>query len=68
MFKLIGKKIFTIFAQKVSISGPIVEQGTYSRSSMRFSSLLHDVAPGSDIKPCNKIDKPLAVYRLSNVT
>ena len=24
---------------------------------------LHDVAPGSDKTPCNKIDKPLMVYR-----
>ena len=28
----------------------------------------NDVAPGSDITPCNKIDKPLVVYRFSNVT
>ena len=25
----------------------------------------HDVAPGSDKTPCNKIDKPLMVYRFS---
>ena len=30
--------------------------------------LSHDVASGSDITSCNKIDKPLAVYRLNYVT
>ena len=25
----------------------------------------YDVAPGSEIIPCNKVDKPLAVYRFS---
>ena len=31
--------------------------------------LSHDVASGSDITPCNKIHKPLVVYRFSgNVT
>ena len=24
--------------------------------------LSYDVAPGSEIRPCNKIDKPLVVY------
>ena len=28
-------------------------------------NLSHDVAAGSEIKPCNKIDKPLVVYRFS---
>ena len=27
--------------------------------------LSHDIASGSDITPCNKIDKPLVVYRFS---
>ena len=27
--------------------------------------LSHDVASGSDITPCNQIDKPLVVYRFS---
>ena len=31
-------------------------------------NLSHDLAHGSDITPCNKIDKPLVVYRFSNVT
>ena len=31
--------------------------------------LSYDVASGSEITPCNKIDKPLAVYRFTgNVT
>ena len=29
--------------------------------------LSHDVASGSDIAYCNKIDKPLVVYRFCNV-
>ena len=34
-----------------------------------YLSLSHDVVSGSDIMPCNKIDKPLVVYRFSgNVT
>ena len=28
----------------------------------------HDVTSGSDKTPCNKIDKPLVVYRFSKVT
>ena len=27
--------------------------------------LSYDVAPGSDVPPCNEIDKPLVVYRFS---
>ena len=30
--------------------------------------LSHDIASESEITPCNKIDKPLVVYRFSNVT
>ena len=30
--------------------------------------LSHDIASGSDIISCNKIDKPLEVYIFSNVT
>ena len=30
-----------------------------------LSVLSYDVASGSEITPCNKIDKPLVVYRLS---
>ena len=33
-----------------------------------YINLLYDVASGSKITPCNKIDKPLVVYRfLGNV-
>ena len=28
-----------------------------------FNNLSYDVASGSEITPCNKIDKPLVVYR-----
>ena len=30
-----------------------------------FNALSYDVASGSEIKPCNKIDKPLVVYRFT---
>ena len=32
------------------------------------SYLSHDIASGSKIMPCNKMDKPLAFYRFRNVT
>ena len=35
---------------------------------IQYYNLSHDVASGSDITQCNKIDKPLVVYRFSNVT
>ena len=35
-------------------------------NGMPFSFLLsYDVASGSEITPCNKIDKPLVVYRFT---
>ena len=34
---------------------------------INISILSHDVASCSDITPCNKIDKPLLVYRLDVV-
>ena len=30
-----------------------------------YMSLSYDVVSGSEIKPCNKIDKPLVVYRFT---
>ena len=30
-------------------------------------NLPHDIVPGSDIPPCNKIDEPLEFYRFSNI-
>ena len=30
-----------------------------------INSTLNDIASGSEITPCNKIDKPLVVYRFS---
>ena len=32
---------------------------------IRETLLSHDVASGSEITPCNKIDKPLVVYRFT---
>ena len=40
--------------------------GTIRISTKAYLS--RDVASGSDKMPCNKIDKPLVVYRFSNVT
>ena len=40
-----------------------------TRARMLDSILSYDVASGSEITPCNKIDKPLVVYRFTgNVT
>ena len=36
-----------------------------SLSYHNYFILSHDVASGSEIMPCNKIDKPLVVYRFS---
>ena len=38
------------------------EFGTYPKNHLTFFNLSHDVASGSDITPCNKMDKPLVVY------
>ena len=32
---------------------------------IEYQSLPYDVASGSKITPCNKIDKPLVVYRFT---
>ena len=43
--------------------GPIwLSQCQYARS---YNNLYYDVASGSEIPPCNKIDQPLVVYRFS---
>ena len=36
-------------------------------SSRFYKHLSHDDVSGSDITPCNKIDKLLVVYRSSNI-
>ena len=43
---------------------PYNNQG-YGTKSTQTCDLLHDVAPGSNKTPCNKIDKPLVAYRFS---
>ena len=35
------------------------------KCAVRKLNLSHDVASGSEITPCNKIDKPLVVYRFT---
>ena len=32
---------------------------------IKYQTLSYDVASGSEITPCNKIDKPLVVYRFT---
>ena len=39
---------------------------TYSMKQLKFE-LSYDVASGSEITPCNKIDKPLVVYRFTGI-
>ena len=34
-------------------------------NAMFYNNLSYDVASGSEITPCNKIDKPLVVYRFT---
>ena len=37
----------------------------YIYNYMSVTCLSYDVASGSEITPCNKIDKPLVVYRFT---
>ena len=41
----------------------IINNGHKERKLTRKFDLSYDVASGSEIRPCNKIDKPLVVYR-----
>ena len=41
---------------------------SFLQSLQKDIHLSHDLASGSDIMPCNKIDKPLVVYRFCYVT
>ena len=43
----------------VNTSPPVREH------SLQYLDLSHDVASGSEITLCNKIDKPLVVYRFT---
>ena len=40
---------------------------TFYVSTGHYSCVVYDVTSGSNITPCYKIDKPLVVYRFSNV-
>ena len=48
------KEVSTWFMRRVSKTGTVV-----------YMIISHDVTSGSDIIPCNKIDKALVVYRFS---
>ena len=37
----------------------------YVNCHMKYQALSYDVASGSEITPCNKIDIPLVVYRFT---
>ena len=58
---------------ETSISTEILSASSFIVEILKFitmsnENLSHDVGSGSDITPCNKIDKPLVVYRFCNVT
>ena len=60
----------TLSRYKISFQRISIEIGCkiYQNLSRNCEVLSHDVASGSDITPCNKIDKSLVVYRfLGNV-
>ena len=52
---LYGNRYFMLLPQKIVPA--------YRFSLCEYTYLSYDVASGSEIKPCNKIDKPLVVYR-----
>ena len=64
-----------MFRQKLSISISVLILMSTALQHMHvtygvnfYEFLSYDVASGSEITPCNKIDKPLVVYRsLGNV-
>ena len=37
-------------------------------SSLIRDYLSYDIVSGSEITPCNKIDKPLVIYRMTSIT
>ena len=55
---------------RAAVNGEIstIPLTTVSRLYTVYDHLSHDIVSGSHIMPCNKIDKPLVVYRFSNVT
>ena len=49
---------------KVSCAASVYAQ-SQDKVASKEEDLSHDVGSGSDITPCNKIDKPLVVYRFT---
>ena len=47
------------------LSFSIIYSSISSSQQLNIFSLSYDVASGSEITPCNKIDKPLVVYRFT---
>ena len=43
----------------------IVAVPNHTHLLIKYFRLSYDVASGSEITPCNKIDKPLVVYRFT---
>ena len=43
----------------------VIQEKPLNVDGMTERQLSYDVASGSEITPCNKIDKPLVVYRCS---
>ena len=50
-------------SKKVDIHAPKKHENLPSRQRVNMLTLSNDAASGSEITPCNKIDKPLVVYR-----
>ena len=48
--------------QSQTADKPVATQG---RATQHKPYLSYDIASGSEITPCNKIDKPLVVYRFT---
>ena len=61
MFRL--KRCISLYKNKIA-DFVLINHGIFL-SSILYNDLSYDVASGSEITPCNKIDKPLVVYRFT---
>ena len=63
VLETVGEVAFTIFCDRQS-DGHRGLPTLLGWERHNYSHLSYDVASGSEITPCNKIDKPLVVYRV----
>ena len=72
LLHLLGEKCLNLINSKRRRCMLVIQTKTiiHDFSVGMYDTLLlsHDVASGSDITQCNNIDKPLVIYRFSNVT